>query len=624
MKIKYYLPALLFFISLGSCKKYLQTEPTDFLDPNKYYETEVQLQYARASVYNNLGAGGLYGTYASYLLGWEGDGGYMNRSTLTTGPWNYFYSSADPYAAGVWSNLFSGINRANVVLANVDKNVTIKQEKRDAIRGEMLFLRGYYYFMLVQYYGGVPLKLSPTSSVIDVDIPRATVKEVYAQILKDMETAEPLVPGIASLGYGGAISKSAVRGLLARVNLHMAGEPLNDKTRYAEASKWAKKVIDDAESGHTLNPSYPQIFMNLAGDKYDIKESIWEVEFAGNLTDQYIETSNIGWINGPASGAANVNTGRADSYMSITSKLYDVFEPGDNRKWFSIALFAYTATGPNGTKTMSALPANQAAKNLLRPAKWRREYETLLPKSGTRTPENMPLLRYSDILLMYAEAENELNGPTAATIDAVNRVRRRAWSTGVKTITLTNGGSGYTTAPTVTFTGGGASTVAATYISSAGFASATATISGGKVTAITLNRDISGIKFFEDGAYTSAPTITITGGGGTGATASATVYSVNDANLTSAQTSSKASFLALIQDERMREFNYESIRKADLLRWGIFLKVNQDMGNQLNNESPGQFFVKYFTNVEPKHLLMPIPTAETTSNLKMIQNSGWN
>lgn len=623
MKRKYYIIVLFFLITLGSCKKFLETEPTDFLNPSNYYETEAQLQFARAGVYHNLGADPLYGAYVHYLLPFQGDGGYMNRLSLGNGAWTYSYSSADIYVAIIWSNLYDGINRANVLLANVDKNTKISQTKRDAIRGEMLFLRAYYYFTLVQYFGGVPLKLSPTASVIDVDIPRATVKETYAQILKDMEAAEPLVPNITSLGFGGAISKSAVRGLLARVNLHMAGEPLKDRTRYAEASKWAKKVIDDAEAGHALNPSYPKIFMNLTGDKYDIKESIWEVEFQGNRTDQYVETTNNGWVNGgPASG--NPLTGRADSYMSITSKFYDVFEPGDNRKWFNIPHFAYYSAGPNGAKFMRALPATQGEKNLLSPAKWRREYETLLPKHPFSTPQNVPLLRYSDILLMYAEAENEINGPTAAAIEAVNKVRRRAWSKGVKTITVSNGGSGYTTAPTVSFTGGGAGTVAATFTSSADFASATATISGGKVTAITLNRDISGIKFFEDGAYTSAPTVTITGGGGSGAEASAAIYSVNDADLTAAQTASKGSFLALIQDERLREFNFENLRKADLLRWGIFLQVMQDMGNSLQQENPGAFFIKNFTNVNSRDLLMPIPNNEVTVNLATVQNPGWD
>ncbi|MBC7757978.1 MAG: RagB/SusD family nutrient uptake outer membrane protein [Phormidesmis sp. FL-bin-119] len=616
---KYYLLALLFFMSLGSCKKYLETVPTDFLNPEAYYKTEAQLQFARTGVYSILGAPFLYGSVANYLLNWQADEGYMNRSSLTTGPFNYFYSSADAYALGLWSTLYNGINRANVVLANLDKNTAISQQKRDVIRGEMLFLRGYYYFTLVQNYGGVPLKLFPTSSVIDVDIPRATIKESYAQILKDMEAAEPLVPGIASLGYGGAVSKSAVRGLLARVNLYMAGEPLKDVSRYAEASKWAKMVMDDGSAGHALNPSYPQIFINMAADKYDIKESIWEVEFFGNRTDQYVETGNNGWINGPPSGAGNVNTGRADAYMTITSKFYDIFEPGDNRKWWSIAFYNNAATGPNGTKTVTVLPATQALKNLKSPAKWRREYETLLPKNSTTTPENVPLLRYTDILLMYAEAENAINGgPTAAAIDAVNKVRQRGWATGVNTITVTNGGSGYTTIPTVTFSG-----VVGTGIVN-GMAAGTATISGGKVTDITLSRDLTGVTFNQEGQYTTAPTVTITGGGGTGATARTTVYSVNEANLTSTQTSSKASFLAFIQDERMREFNYENLRKADLLRWGIFLKVYQDMGNQLNNESPGTFYVKYFTNVEPKHVLMPIPSSELTTNLKMVQNPGWN
>ena len=614
MKRKYYLPILFLLMSFGSCEEFLDTKPTNFLNADNYYTTEAQLRYARESVLDKLGATGLYGAAALYTLGWQGDEGYMNRTTLTSGPFNYNYSSSDSYTLGLWTTLFDGINRANAVLENIDRNPSISQEKRDVIRGEMLFLRGFYFFTLVQNFGGVPLKITSTSSVVDVDIPRASVKDTYQQILNDMEAAEPLVPDISSLGFGGAVSKSAVRGLLARVNLTMAGEPLKDVSRYAEASKWAKKVIDDAAAGHALNPSYSNIFMNLAGDKYDIKESIWEVEFWGNLTDQYNETGRNGWINGPTSKATNVETGRADAYMNITSKFYDIFEPGDNRKWYNIAFFTYAASGPNGTKTLNNPPADQAAKNAMMPAKWRREYETMLPKAPGWTPQNVPLLRYSDVLLMYAEAENMINGvPSEAAIDAVNKVRRRAWSTGVKSITITNGGSGYTSSPTINFQGGAGSG-----------ASATATISGGKVTSIILKRDLAAIKFFQEGEYTSAPTVTITGGGGTGATATATVYSVNDADLTPAQKSSRESFLEVIQDERMREFSCENLRKADLIRWGIFLKVNQDMANQQQAERPGNVISKYFSNVSERDLLMPIPVKEITTNLAIVQNPGWN
>lgn len=610
MKKKYFILLFLFFLSVSSCKKIMETQPTDFLNPATYYQTVDQLQYARAGVYSVLGGSYLHGYYALYLYGWQGDEGYMNRSTLTSGPWNYFYTSANPYNAGYWKALYDGINKANVVLANIDNNPGISKSIRDAIRGEMLFLRGYFYFQLVQYYGGVPLKITPTSSVIDVDIVRATIKETYAQIINDMEAAEPLVPDITSLGYGGAISKSAVRGLLARVNLFMAGAPLNDKTRYNEVVKWAKLVM---ASGHDLNPGYPLVFINLAGDAYDTKESIWEAEFYGNQTDQYVEGGRQGYINGPT--CTNPITGVGTSYLSITSKLYNVYEPGDNRKWWNIAHFTYTSTGVNGAKTLSALPATENAKNILYPAKWRREYEGYAgAKNTVQTPENVPLLRYSDVLLMYAEAVNEINnGPTQEAIDIVNKIRRRAWSKGINTISVTNQGSGYTSAPTVTFSGGGGTG-----------AKATATVIGGKVTAITLTRDSSGVYFNQEGSYTSAPTITISGGGGTGVQATAAIYTPANADLQPARTTNKASFLTAIQDERLRELNFEGLRKGDLLRWGIFLQVNIDMANMLQTQSPEKFFVKYFSNVTERDLLMPIPTTELITNSKIIQNPGWN
>ena len=602
---------LVFLLGSSACEDILETEPTDFLSPSNYYETEDQLNFARASVYDILGQSALFGSWANYLLAWEGDIGYMNRSTLTTGPWNYNFSSADPYNSGYWSNLYNGINRASVVLTNVDKNPEIDQSFRDQVRGEALFLRAYFYFQLVQYYGEVPVFDGPTTSVVDVDVPRASIREVYNRIIADMTAAEPLVPEITTIGFGGQISKSAVRGMLARVNLHMAGEPLKDPNGYAEASKWAKMVID--ASVHQLNPSYPQIFKNLAGDKYDIQESIWEAEFSGNRTDQYIETTNQGWINGPASLVTSA-TGRADSYMSITAKFYNSFEPGDLRKWFSIAHFGYTVSNVNGSKTLTAPPTTELAKYAMRPAKWRREYETLLPKAPTTTPQNVPILRYTDVVLMYAEAENELkNGPTTEVINLVNQVRERAWSRGIKTITITNGGSGYTTPPVITFSTGSGSG-----------ATATATISGGAVTAITLDRDPDGIKFYQEGTYTSAPTITISGGGGSGATATADIFVPADAHLKAEHTASKESFLAFLQEERMREFNFEGLRKADLLRWGIFLDVMADMGNTTQQDAPGAFYVRYYSNVEPKHLLLPIPTSETTVNEEMVQNPGWD
>ena len=230
MKRIYYLPIAVFLLGAGSCEKFLDTKPTDFLSTSTYYNTEGELLSARAGVYDKVATAAVWGHYANYLLGWQADESYMNRLTLN-GPFNYNYSGADPYMNGCWNALWEGVNRANVLLANLDKNQAIAQSFRDKIRGECLFLRGYYYFLLVQYWGGVPIKTTPTASVTDVNIARSSVKEVYDQILADMTAAEPLVPGIKELGFGGAISKSAVRGMLARVCLTMAGSPLKDGSK---------------------------------------------------------------------------------------------------------------------------------------------------------------------------------------------------------------------------------------------------------------------------------------------------------------------------------------------------------------------------------------------------------
>ncbi|WP_300600615.1 RagB/SusD family nutrient uptake outer membrane protein [Niabella sp.] len=606
---------LLAVISLGSCKKFLQPSPTDFLSTANYYQTEQQLNFALAGVYNTVGNGGFWGSAANYLLDWDADIAYMNRLTLN-GPFNFNYSASDPFMTSLWTTLWDGINRANVLLENIDKNPAIPQATRDRVRGEVLFLRGYYYFTLVQYWGGVPLKLKSTKSPSEVSIERASVKDVYAQVLADMTAAEPLVKNIRELGFSGAVNKSAVRGMLARVCLTMAGEPLKDATKYQDAKMWAKKVMDDVGAGHSLNPSYSNIFITLAQDKYDIKENLWEAEFYGNNSDPatmaFSEWTNIGYINGPSSAAGSA-TGTGAAYMNITAKFYNAFEDGDLRKWWSIAHFSYVNSAVNGQKLLNAVPATERDKWYLYPAKWRREYEAIPRGSSVVSATNMPIIRYSDILLMFAEADNEINGaPTADAIAAVNLVRRRAWSTGVKSIAVTNGGSGYTSAPLVTISTGNGSSAAAT-----------AVVQGGVVVAINLNRDSSGVRFFRDGSYSSTPSVTISGGGGTGATAVATIYNATDGDVPASASASKTAFLSFIQDERMREFNMEGCRKADLLRWGAFLKVNQDMGNQAQQDVPGAGFVLSFTRASARDVLMPIPEKEMINNLKMTQNPGW-
>ncbi|RPE08824.1 RagB/SusD family nutrient uptake outer membrane protein [Chitinophaga lutea] len=616
MQYRYILLSALMVMVFGGCVEKLDRKPKDFLLPSSYYQTAEQLNIALTGVYDNLGV--LYSNPIHFRFGFEGDEHWYVKNAPLSGLHVYDYTAAHPDFQSFWSNLYIGIGRANYLLANLNNNPSIDSAVRARVKGEALFLRAYYYFMLVQSYGGVPLILQPPKSVNDVDAPRATAREVYERIIADMKEAEGLVAPITHFGFGGRVNKSAVRGILARVCLHMAGHPVKDVSRYAEARGWAKKVMDDAEAGHALNPSYHGVFMNLITDKYDIKESLWEVEYWGNRSDAYTETGSLGDVNGPAT--QNSQTGFAYAGIKATADLYYRYEEGDGRRDWCIATFNYgTASQPANFKTFITTPVNRNNAYNRWPGKYRREYELVLPKNNTATPINCPLIRFSDVLLMFAEAENEISGPTPEAIEAVNKVRRRGWSSGIKTVTITNGGAGYTTAPTVTFTGGGGSGI-----------TATAVIAGGKVTGVTFANDaIYGLA--KGVGYNSAPTIAFTGGNGSGATATATIYTPADALAPAAATAGQEPFRQFIRDERSRELNGETFRKADLLRWGIFVErmhqlsetIEKDLGN-LTTPAYLNLYIKGFgPNISDRNTLWPIPTRELTLNRALTQNPGW-
>lgn len=601
-KLIYALCTVVMLLTLNSCKKFLETTPQDSLSPVNYYTTEIQLNTALTGVYDELAQTGLYGDYMIARMALDGDEGFYRISTAKTGVAVMAADPTDIYITANWKALYEGINRANVLLANIDKPV-MDETRRGAIKGEALFLRAYYYFILVSNYGKVPLilKSASSASASDVNVAQSSVKDVYAQVYADMVTAEGLVNTAQAVGFGGRVNKSAVEGVLARVSLYMAGAPLNDVTKFNDARTWAKKLID--QNYHALNPSFQQVFINYAQDKYDVKESIWEVEFYNDASA--LEIGRVGSNNGILQ-TADAASPYSYGYTQTTGRLFSSFATGDLRRDWAIATYKFS--GSPAVKT--AWTAAQIYER--NGAKYRREYETATPVNKNGGGQNFGLLRYSDVLLMYAEADNEVNGPTASAIDAVNQVRRRGYGKTLNgetlaSVAITAAGTGYTTAPTVTITGGGATTAA----------TATATVSGGKVTAVT----ITGNGQF----YTSVPTIAFSGGNGTGAAATATITKTIDANLTAAQTASAVSFRKAIQDERSRELCFESLRKRDLVRWGLFNSTMTAVAAEFatNASTATKFGALAFTNAQSRDVLWPIPTSEISINKAIVQNTGW-
>src|SRR5690606_35455252 len=140
---------------LGACNKFLDIKPEDFLTPPQYYENEKQLNNALNAVYSILGH---YTTYGREMprMGLDGDDGFYNVVNTLTGVQIYDVAATDTKVGDFWKTLYSGIHRANLLLANLDRSEAIPVETKDQVKGEALFLRSYFYFLLVSNFGGVP------------------------------------------------------------------------------------------------------------------------------------------------------------------------------------------------------------------------------------------------------------------------------------------------------------------------------------------------------------------------------------------------------------------------------------------------------------------------------------
>ena len=409
-----------------SCNDILDIDPSEYsLVKEYYYSSEKEVNYALNGVYSSLADGNLYGNNMIGRMGLEADEAFEDYSSDENSVGDYNTESTDYKVQRYWQSLYEGIGRANNLLENIDnESIEIDSAKREDIKGQALFLRSYYYFMLVTRFQGVPLVLKSlkNADVESLQKERSTGREVYAQILKDMEESATLVKPASEVGTGGRVSKSAVWGMLSRVNLYLAGYPYNEQERYKDAMVYAGKVID--ENFHALNPSYQQVFINYAQDKYDLKESIWEVEFYSDGTGVFPTAGMVGRNNGIRNTTIDDTYGYSIGALRSTDYLYELYSgPEDIRRDWNIALFQYI--NEEGV-VIESYWDESASKYQRHCGKFRRVNETLSPKIQSQTPQNFPILRYSDVLLMYAEAYNEyFNGADNNALEYLNMVKRR-------------------------------------------------------------------------------------------------------------------------------------------------------------------------------------------------------
>ena len=412
-----------------SCKKFLNTTPNDFVASEQYFNTESDLKYALGGIYASLAQDGTYGRNIPIELEMGNDEGhYCNRNNYSNIPSLYDCQASTKIYADCWTALYQGIGRANLLLANIDK-ATASDTVKKYIRGEALFLRAFNYFQLVTRYGDVPLILTPTTQVSNPNYPRTPSIDVYNQIVADMKAADTMVRDITVIGNGSQVSKTTVEGILARVYLKMAGHPLMlGLPAYDSAKTYALKVINSGI--HSLNPSYKQVFINHSQDLYDYKESMWEIEFYGNNTPIGAVPPGSRFACQLAMRYAGTDPNPAVVYgygsyvpSGILYNMYATYSSDTLRRNWNMPEYTYNSSTSPRTTTFYAPGTYTFERDC---GKWKRDYEVFLPKQRDWGPTNFPVLRYADVLLMAAEAINEVDGPTPEALGYLNQVRTRA------------------------------------------------------------------------------------------------------------------------------------------------------------------------------------------------------
>lgn len=356
---------------------------------------------------------------------------------------NFDYTNLSGMLSKTYITMYKAIDFANICIKNLPQVPVASeadQKKLNGLLGEALAIRAYAYWNIVRFYGDVPYSDIPTLDKTEFASSRVSRDLIYDNCVKDLQRAVELLPW-QSEGYVSTperFTKNSAYGVLARVALYAAGYSLrwdlnqvpydastvriaqrDDKEHIQElyqiAANACKEVITKGENG--LLDNYDRIFRDLGNHEYN-KETMLEYGmYSTNAQDV-----RTGYTNGiPTSGTDNNGLGKGGSQMIAFPTFFFEFDENDQRRDVSICNYGLRLSNSNNAYQMNAYIGMGVGKYRIN---WKKERGS----SDSKRDINWPMLRYSDVLLMYAEALNELNnGANAEAVDAVKTVRKRAF-----------------------------------------------------------------------------------------------------------------------------------------------------------------------------------------------------
>lgn len=426
--------------SFSSCKKYLEVENPSTISQEAVFTSVSYTNSAITGVYAMLVGDNGYGNRISCLYPQTADdfktsGSYspLDRRGISM----YGASPGNTELLNPFRQFYRGIERANICikyipLSDIYNNGSEDQKKTmRRLYGEALTLRAQFYYELIRNWGDLPFHQVPAADLTDPYLPKTDRDTIYNHIIDDLRVAAELVPWRTEFSDGVRLTKGAVKGLRARIALARGGyslrpaeskygqimaRPDDYKTFYQIAYDECKELLAHREQ-HTLNPTYEDLFLTLnSGNRKDAaNELMFEIgAFGSNASTD----TKLGYYNGLRHNGSSKYGAGGGGINAIPTYFYEFDSIGDCRRDVTINCFEIDA---NGKKIMNA-------SNVMTDGKYRRSWTTNWGTTAQTYGVNWPVLRFSDVLLMFAEADNELHGsPSAEAIAAYEEVRARAF-----------------------------------------------------------------------------------------------------------------------------------------------------------------------------------------------------
>jgi hypothetical protein len=400
---------------LFSCSD-LDVVPDGVNTADNLFETEEDAEAAVNAVYSSLETADIYNQFMEAIQSQGTDDAEwgFGRNTSNTNKLQmdkFEFDASSNLILRFWKVHYRNINRANIVIKRVAA-MDINQELKNRFLGEAYFVRALMYFNLVRLYGDIPIVIEPTESLDGLNVARSSTDLIYQLIIEDLTFSRNSLPLQYDTNNYGRPTKGAALGLLSKVYL--------TNKQFNESKNLAEEVINLGI--YTLWANYIDVF-DIRNE--NIKESIFEIQFTstGDAINS-VSSSFQGFFKPPAQvlpPAPGEFSGFGDN--PVTKNHFDIYTDGDKRKDVNVL---FVPGAPSSVQFPYYVNKYQ-------------DPEAVSVQDGGN---NYYILRYADILLMYAESVNELDGPNIEAYEAFNKIRRRAYGfpiNSISTADLTKG-----------------------------------------------------------------------------------------------------------------------------------------------------------------------------------------